>query len=74
LVSRERIISQGTIDCCKFALESGAAMNIAGGTHHAFAEHGEGFCLCNDIAVSSAWLLGHKKVKRILIVDLEVHQ
>lgn len=74
LVYRERIITQGTIDCCAFALENGAAMNIAGGTHHAFADHGEGFCLFNDIGVSSCWLLANKKVKKILVIDLDVHQ
>ncbi len=44
LTKRELIITQGTIDCCHFALENGLAFNVAGGTHHAFAERGEGFC------------------------------
>lgn len=74
LVQREKVILQGTIDCCTFALDYGVAMNVAGGTHHAYASHGEGFCLLNDIAVSSNWLLYNNKVKRILVVDLDVHQ
>lgn len=57
LVTRGRRISQGTIDCCEFALKYGIAMNIAGGTHHAFTDHGEGFCLLNDQAIASRYLL-----------------
>lgn len=74
LVKRELIITQGTIDCCKFAFESGIAMNIAGGTHHAYADMGEGFCLLNDVAVASYYLLANKLVDKILVVDLDVHQ
>ena len=51
LTKRELIITKGTIDCCYYALELGAAMNIAGGTHHAFADKGEGFCLLNDMVL-----------------------
>jgi acetoin utilization deacetylase AcuC-like enzyme len=74
LVHREHIITQGTIDCAKFALQYGLAMNIAGGTHHAFAERGEGFCLFNDFAVAAQHLLDHQLAKKILIIDLDVHQ
>lgn len=74
LVEREITICQGTIDNCRFALQHGISMNIAGGTHHAYADHGEGFCLLNDIAIASHWLLAHKMVKQILVVDLDVHQ
>jgi acetoin utilization deacetylase AcuC-like enzyme len=74
LIERELIITQGTIDCALFALEQGCALNIAGGTHHAFAERGEGFCLLNDMAIASNYLLHRKLVKKILIVDLDVHQ
>jgi acetoin utilization deacetylase AcuC-like enzyme len=49
-------------------------MNIAGGTHHAFTNKGEGFCLLNDIAMASQYLLSKKLVNRILVVDLDVHQ
>ncbi len=74
LIQRELMITQGTIDCCSFAKEQGVALNIAGGTHHAFAERGEGFCLLNDFAVASNYLLHTKAVNRILIIDLDVHQ
>ncbi|HEY4150973.1 MAG TPA: histone deacetylase, partial [Chitinophagaceae bacterium] len=53
LTLRELIITQGTIDCCLHALKYGVSLNVAGGTHHAFADHGEGFCLLNDFAVAS---------------------
>ena len=74
LVERERIINQGTIDAANFALEYGVAMNIAGGTHHAFTDRGEGFCLLNDIAIAAHYLIKNNKVKKILVVDLDVHQ
>jgi acetoin utilization deacetylase AcuC-like enzyme len=74
LVERERVIIQGTIECCLYALRQGAALNVAGGTHHACASHGEGFCLLNDIAISSQYLLQQQLVKKILVVDLDVHQ
>ncbi len=74
LTKRELIITQGTIDCCHFALESGVALNVAGGTHHAFADHGEGFCLLNDMAVAANYLLHHKLASSVLIIDLDVHQ
>jgi acetoin utilization deacetylase AcuC-like enzyme len=74
LIERELIITQGTIDCALFALEHGCALNIAGGTHHAFAERGEGFCLLNDMAIASNYLLHKKLVNKILIIDLDVHQ
>ncbi|MBL0882380.1 MAG: histone deacetylase [Chitinophagaceae bacterium] len=74
LTKRELIITQGTIDCCDFAFENGVALNVAGGTHHAFADRGEGFCLLNDMAVASNYLLHQKKANKILIIDLDVHQ
>lgn len=74
LVERELVILQGTIDCALFALEHGVSMNVAGGTHHAFRDRGEGFCLLNDFAVASDYLLQKKLVQQILIVDLDVHQ
>jgi acetoin utilization deacetylase AcuC-like enzyme len=74
LIERELIITQGTIDCALFALEHGCALNIAGGTHHAFAERGEGFCLLNDMAIASNYLLHRNLVKKILVIDLDVHQ
>jgi acetoin utilization deacetylase AcuC-like enzyme len=74
LVHREITIAQGTILCAKYALQHGVAMNIAGGTHHAFTNKGEGFCLLNDIAMASNYLLAKNRVKKILVVDLDVHQ
>ncbi len=74
LIERELIITRGTIDCALFALEHGCALNIAGGTHHAFAERGEGFCLLNDMAVASDYLLHKNLVAKILVIDLDVHQ
>lgn len=74
LVDREFIITQGTIDACHYALENGVAMNIAGGTHHAYTDHGEAFCLLNDQAISARYLQEKGLAKKILIVDLDVHQ
>lgn len=74
LIERGRHIAQGTIDCAYFALQNGCAMNVAGGTHHSFADHGEGFCVLNDFAIAANHLLKEKEVDKILIVDLDVHQ
>ncbi|HQQ97660.1 MAG TPA: histone deacetylase [Cyclobacteriaceae bacterium] len=74
LVERETIISQGTLQCALYALAHGIAMNIAGGTHHAYADRGEGFCLLNDQAIAAQYLLDHGLVTRVLVVDLDVHQ
>lgn len=74
LTKRELIITQGTIDCCHYALQYGVALNIAGGTHHAFADRGEGFCLLNDMAIASNYLLVKGLSKKIVIIDLDVHQ
>lgn len=74
LIDREKTIMEGTRLCAEIAMETKAAMNIAGGTHHAFSNRGEGFCLLNDQAIASKWLLREKKVNNILIVDLDVHQ
>ena len=74
LTQRELMIAQGTIDCCHFALQNGVAMNVAGGTHHAFADRGEGFCMLNDIAIAANYLLIKNLAKQILIIDLDVHQ
>ena len=74
LIHRERVIMQGTVQATEFALEFGVAMNIAGGTHHAYRDRGEGFCLLNDIALGAIHLLDSGKAKQILVVDLDVHQ
>lgn len=74
LIERESLIMEGTRKCAEWALKNGAAMNIAGGTHHAFSNKGEGFCLMNDQAIAAKWLLNQGLAKNILIVDLDVHQ
>jgi acetoin utilization deacetylase AcuC-like enzyme len=74
LTKRELIIAQGTIDCCYYAKQNGVAMNVAGGTHHAFADRGEGFCLLNDMAIAANYLLRKNIAQQILIIDLDVHQ
>jgi acetoin utilization deacetylase AcuC-like enzyme len=74
LIDREVCIVNGTLQSALFALRFGIAMNIAGGTHHAFTYKGEGFCLLNDIAIAANFLLHKRLVNRILVVDLDVHQ
>ncbi len=74
LVQREITIAQGTLHCALYAQQYGIAMNIAGGTHHAFTDRGEGFCLLNDIAIAANYLLSEKLAQKILVVDLDVHQ
>ena len=74
LVKRERYISHATYECALYAKEYGISLSTSGGTHHAFAGHGEGFCIFNDVCVASHLLLERKQVIRILSVDLDVHQ
>lgn len=74
LVSRSWSSASGTFRAAEYALQDGAAMNLAGGTHHAFYDRGEGFCLLNDIAIAANSLLDRGAVKKVLIVDLDVHQ
>ena len=75
LFEREITILGGTIEAARLALVHGVAFNIAGGTHHAFRARGEGFCLLNDQAAAAVWLLAAvPTVRKVLIVDLDVHQ
>lgn len=74
LTYRELVITQGTIDCTLFALKEAVALNVAGGTHHAFRDRGEGFCLLNDQAVAANYLLHKGLVNQVMIIDLDVHQ
>jgi len=74
LVSREICITNGTIEASVDALKNGISYNIAGGTHHAFSNKPEGFCLLNDQAIASMHLLNNKLASKILIIDLDVHQ
>ena len=74
LVRRSFTAISGTINAAKYALENGVASNLAGGTHHAFPDRGEGFCVLNDVAVAIRVLQRENLAKRFLIVDCDVHQ
>ena len=74
LVEREFIIAGGTLEGALKSLQEGISFNIAGGTHHAFSTHGEAFCMLNDQAIAAQYLLDHQHAKKILIIDLDVHQ
>jgi len=74
LIEREVRIARGTIDGAMYAQQYGVAFNVAGGTHHAGSDWGEGFCLLNDQAIAANYLLHKKIADRILIIDLDVHQ
>ncbi|HTF81135.1 MAG TPA: histone deacetylase [Cytophagales bacterium] len=74
LVNRCFTSTRGTVDCGLYALQHGIALNTAGGTHHAFKEKGEAFCVINDIAVAANYLMAVGLAKKILIIDLDVHQ
>ena len=74
LIERGKVIAHGSLECAQIALGGEIALNIAGGTHHAFRDRGEGFCIFNDFAITANYLLHNHVVKQILIVDLDVHQ
>lgn len=74
LIEREVIIADGTMKASEFAIKYGIAMNIAGGTHHAYTNRGEAFCLLNDQAIGARYLQNKALAKKILMVDLDVHQ
>jgi acetoin utilization deacetylase AcuC-like enzyme len=74
LVERELRIANGTILGCEKAFTTKVSFNIAGGTHHAFSDHGEAFCMLHDQAIAAKYLLDKKLAKKILIIDLDVHQ
>ena len=74
LVDRELQIADGTIKGVHYSIEHGISMNIAGGTHHAFYDRGEAFCMLNDQAIAANYLIEKGLSKRILIIDLDVHQ
>jgi acetoin utilization deacetylase AcuC-like enzyme len=74
LVRRSFLAVSGTINAAKHALENGVASNLAGGTHHAFPDRGEGFCVLNDVAVAIEVLKRDDLTKRFLIIDCDVHQ
>jgi len=74
LITREICIAGGSVQAARYAKAYGIGMNIAGGTHHAFYDRGEGFCLLNDLAITANQLLVSRLAKKVLIVDLDVHQ
>ena len=74
LVERSLRTVQGTIEATRDALASGIGLNLAGGTHHAFPGHGEGFCVFNDVAIAIRALQSEGRIRRAVVVDLDVHQ
>jgi acetoin utilization deacetylase AcuC-like enzyme len=74
LVLRSRLAVAGTLEAARMALRDGLAANLAGGTHHAFPDHGEGFCVFNDVAVAIRSCRAERRIARALVVDLDVHQ
>jgi acetoin utilization deacetylase AcuC-like enzyme len=74
MVERSRQASGGTLDAARVALSEGIAANLAGGTHHAFAGRGEGFCVLNDSAIAARALLAEGLVEKVVVLDTDVHQ
>ncbi len=74
LVRRSKASVGGTVAAARWALGHGLGVSLAGGTHHAFADRGEGFCVYNDLVVAARTLLDEGAVGRVLVVDLDVHQ
>lgn len=74
MVERSRRSAGATIAACRSAMEQGVAVNLAGGTHHAYADHGAGFCVFNDAAVAARLMQAERRVARVAVVDLDVHQ
>jgi acetoin utilization deacetylase AcuC-like enzyme len=74
MVERSRRASGGTVGACLAALEDGAAANLAGGTHHAFADRGEGYCVFNDSAIAARAVQAAGLVERVVVIDTDVHQ
>ena len=74
MVERSKRSSGATIAACRAALRDGVAANLAGGTHHAFYDRGEGFCVFNDAAIAARAMQAENQVDRVLIVDCDVHQ
>jgi len=74
LVERSRRSVGGTLQASRAAMEDGVAVNLSGGTHHAFCERGEGFCVFNDVAVAARMMHREGRAQRVAILDLDVHQ
>jgi acetoin utilization deacetylase AcuC-like enzyme len=74
MVERSRRSCGATIEACRAALVDAVSVNLAGGTHHAFRDHGEGYCVFNDSAVAALCMQAEGRVKRVLVIDCDVHQ
>lgn len=74
MVERSRRSAGGTIAACREAFASGVAVNLAGGTHHAFPDHGEGYCVLNDAAIAARAMQAEGRADRVVILDCDVHQ
>jgi len=74
MVERSRRSAGGTIEACRAALVDGAAVNLAGGTHHSFRDRGEGYCVFNDAAIASRPMQAEGRVERVVVIDCDVHQ
>lgn len=74
MVERSRRSAGATIEACRAALTEGVAVNLAGGTHHAYADRGEGFCVFNDAAIAARLMEAERRVARVAVIDLDVHQ
>jgi acetoin utilization deacetylase AcuC-like enzyme len=74
MVERSRRSSGATMAACRAALEDGVAVNLAGGTHHAFRDHGEGYCVFNDSAIAARAMQAEGRARRVVILDCDVHQ
>jgi acetoin utilization deacetylase AcuC-like enzyme len=74
MVERSRRSAGATIAACRAAFDEGVAVNLAGGTHHAHADRGEGFCVFNDAAIAARLMQAERRASRVVIVDLDVHQ
>ena len=74
MVERSRRFAGATISACRAAMKEGTAVNLAGGTHHAHADRGEGFCVFNDAAIAARLMQAERRAKHVAIVDLDVHQ
>lgn len=74
MVERSRRSAGATIEACRAALQDGVAVNLAGGTHHAFRDHGEGYCVFNDSAVAALAMQAEGLARRVVVIDCDVHQ
>src|SRR5580700_4110664 len=74
MVERSRRSSGATLAACRAALADGVGVNLAGGTHHAFADAGEGYCVFNDSAIAARAMLAEGRARRVVVLDCDVHQ